>query len=140
MKNKETQSKQNANGDCCMRKESDVACFITTAKIPANNPMAEAHEAIAVGLFINYKTGEIVDVSSLYAVACVQEFLKGLLIHRNVHEEPVEDLLWSVQEYMNCSTQKAVCVCIRKAIVAYVQWRSERGFDTSFPGLRMEEN
>ena len=122
-----------------MRKEFDVACFITTAKIPANNPMAEKHTSIAVGLFINYKTGEIVDVSSLYAVACVQDFLKQLLIHRNVHDEPLEDLLWSIQEYMNCSTQKAVCVCIKKAILAYKQWREDRKMDTSFVGLNFDE-
>ena len=70
-----------------MKKEFDVVCFISTAKIPANNPMAETHKSIAIGLFINYKTGELVDVSSLYAVACVSDFLKALLIRRNIHDE-----------------------------------------------------
>lgn len=112
-----------------MKKEKDIVGFVSTAQIPANNPLADVHKSVAVGMLINYKTGEIVNVSSVFASDVLRDFMISLLIHRNVHEEPLEDLLWTIKEYLNCATQKAVCVCIKKNVRAYAQWCKERDID-----------
>ena len=63
------------------------------AKLPQGIAASELYPAIALGLVVDPKTGEILDVDCSLATHSARDFVKQLILHRDLKElEEIEEL------------------------------------------------
>ena len=105
-------------------------CLISSARIPGNNSLAENYNTLSMGLIVDYTTGIICDCSFTFISPVIENFVRELLIERNLHEEKPEEIIKDVENLFIAPTRKAVGVLIRENITKYFQWRKDNHIDS----------
>ena len=107
----------------------ETVYFISYAKLPGEIPAANVHKVVGLGMIIHRHTGEIVDVSCTLLTKEASDFLKAVLIGKNVHTEKTEAIVESIRQRYHGFAQKALCVAAKATIDRYFQWK-ESGQDS----------
>lgn len=100
--------------------------FIAYAKMPANTSAGKMMEYVGFGLFIDYRTGEIINISCTLLTEEAKEFLAQLIIGFNLHDQKIEELLGIIQFHYHGLGQKPICVALKSAYEKYVCWKHEK--------------
>lgn len=116
----------NLHGDAMKYYDEDTVYFISYAKLPTEIPAAALHKVVGIGLIINIKTGRIVDVSCTLLTQEAKDFMRSILIGRNLHEEDIDDITNTIKLRYHGYAQKAVCVAIKGSIERYNTWKQEQ--------------
>ncbi|SDJ88786.1 DUF3870 domain-containing protein [Natronincola ferrireducens] len=106
--------------------DDDTVYFISYAKLPTEISAAALHKVVGIGLIINIKTGRIVDVSCTLLTQEAKDFMKSILVGRNVHEEDVDEIIQTIKQRYHGYAQKAVGVATRGTIERYNTWKIEQ--------------
>lgn len=73
--------------------ESEPILITGYAKLPQGVAVSEMYPAIALGLVVDPETGEILDVDCSLATQIARDFVKQLMLHRNLKDlEDIEEL------------------------------------------------
>ena len=106
---------------------NNTACFISFAKLPSDTPLYEMHKNISIGFIINYETGEIIDLISSLIVPETKDFVKSILVGKNLHEISISDLMSEIHFRYHGGAQRAICVAFKQCYDKYFKWREEEG-------------
>ena len=110
-----------------------TACFIAFSKLPSNTPLYEMHKSISMGFVVNYETGIIEDIISSLIVPETKDFIKDILVGRNIHDEYIGDLTSDIEFRYHGGAQRAICVALKQCYDKYYKWREEENFPRVYP-------
>ena len=105
--------------------DKNTVYFMSYAKLPENISAGKLHGVVGVGLIINTKTGIIEDAVSTLLTEEVKNFLKGIIVGFNLHENNIDDLVDEVDYRFHGVSRKAVCVALKGSYEKYETWKSE---------------
>lgn len=87
------------------------------AKVPQGLAASELYTTIALGLLVNKSTGEILDVDCSLVTQIARDFVRQLIIHKNLNELDV------IEEALNAryfgSARKALIMALRSCLEKY---------------------
>jgi len=87
------------------------------AKVPQGLAASELYTTIALGLLVDKNTGEILDVDCSLVTQIARDFVKQLIIHKNLNELDV------IEEALNTryfgSARKALILAVRACLDKY---------------------
>ena len=105
----------------------DCVYFSGSARLPSTIPSGSMYEIINVGMMINTKTGEIVDVSATLLSNGAKRFLDYLIIGHNLHDEGgIDSLLNEITERYFGDSQKAILVAIKTVYERYTKYMNNK--------------
>lgn len=107
-------------------------CLISSARIPGNNSLAENYNTLSMGLIVDYTTGVVCDCSFTFISPVIENFVRELLVGRNLHKETTKEIMKEVENLFIAPTRKAVGVLIRENITKYYQWRKDNDMNCDF--------
>ncbi len=106
---------------------NNTACFIAFAKLPSDTPLYEMHKNISMGFIIDYETGDIKDIISSLIVPETKDFVRDILVEKNIHQQSITDLVGEIQFRYHGGAQRAICVALKQCYDKYYKWREEVG-------------
>lgn len=101
-----------------MHFEETTIYIIGDAKSPQNNPIMEMYKAFFIGLVVDKETAIIVDVECSATLGLTNDFIRSLLIGKNVLNASIID---SINRRYFGSSQKALGVALKDAQKKYLQ-------------------
>ncbi len=104
----------------------DTVYFSGSARLPSTIPSGGMYELINVGMMIDTKTGQIVDVSATLLSTGAKRFLDDLIIGHNLHEEGINALIDEINDRYFGDSQKAIIMAIKNAYEKYEKYKKQR--------------
>ena len=114
------------SGDFMDYYNKDIVYFISYAKLPTNTSAGKLLDVVGLGLFINYRTGEIVDIACTLLTNEAKVFLKSILCDYNITTDKVDDIIDEIVFRFHGMSQKAITVALKAVYENYHNWRVEK--------------
>jgi hypothetical protein len=103
-----------------------TVCFISFCKLPSDTTLHVLHKVISVGLIIDYMTGIVEDVITSLIVTETREFVKSLIMGRNIHVQSITEIINCVKFRYHGAAQRAICLGLKQSYDKYMVWREEQ--------------
>ena len=97
----------------------NMVYIVGESKAASNNPITQHFTQFFIGLVVNRKSHEIIDVECSAMLSLTNRFIKSLIVGRSMIN--VEDLENEIQERYFGSSQKALMIAVRNAGIKYRQ-------------------
>lgn len=98
--------------------DQNTVYIVGDAKSPQNNPITEKFKAYFIGMVINQKTDEIIDVECSATISLTNVFVKELMVGKNMLNN---DIVQSINLRYFGASQKALTVAFKDAHKKYLQ-------------------
>lgn len=97
--------------------ESQTILITGYAKLPQGIAATEIYPAIALGLVVDRETGEVLDVDCSLVTQIARDFVKDLILHRNLKESEEIEALFNARFFG--SARKSLILALRTCSEKY---------------------
>lgn len=104
----------------------DIVYFLSYAKLPTSSAAGKLLDVVGIGLFINEKSGVVVDISCTLLTNEAKDFLKSIIMGFSMHDDDISELCEQLQYRYHGAAQKPICVALRSVYEKYMHWKSEQ--------------
>ena len=95
------------------------------AKLPSGITAKELYEVVALALVVDYNTGMILKVDSTLATNVAKNFVKKLIINKNIND--VREIEVGFEKYYYGSAKNALVSALKSCKYQYDQIRDSKG-------------
>ncbi|RWR13971.1 DUF3870 domain-containing protein [Siminovitchia fortis] len=89
------------------------------SKTASNNPIMQQYNAYFIGLVVDTRNHEILEVECSSTIPLTSKFVKSLFTGRFMHEQ--EEIISEIESRYFGSSQKALIVAFKNALIKYNQ-------------------
>lgn len=106
--------------------DDSIVYFLSYSRLPEMGNASSAGEILRFGCFINYKTGEIVDITCTHIEPTAEDFLSHMIVGFNLNKTPLYKLTDQIELRFNGMQQKAIVAGLKSNFDRYTMWVKDR--------------